>query len=178
MALCCFGDAELNKAVEAGSLEGIKSKYQTLTQDTLEYLNQLKMYEELDAEMRAMESLEKDTQEEIHKLFIEQMKDKKIKVSKININRPEEVERLIAKTVEQLAKEGKADRLLEEADIDKVTKDFVKRLESALANNKLDRAYSLTALYEDFIEQLKTANPDITDEIVKAADFCLRKNTL
>lgn len=166
--------AEINKAVEAGSLENMKSKYQQLNQDTVEYLEQLKIYEELDAQERIITELET---EDRYKELIKNFKETKT-FKKIPELRSPEIKALVEKSVEQLAKEGKTDRLLEGVNIDQITKDFVKRIESALSKNKLDRAYSLTALYEDFIEELKNANPDITDEIIKATDFCLRKNTL
>lgn len=208
--------AEINKAVEAGSLEGIRTKYKELNESTLDYLNQLKIYEELDMKERITSELEdtfkypsvleslkvngeldklikkvvKPSDQEIFKDIVNEYIDSANKQVELNAERKlvesaivekinkEAIKDIISKSLSKLAKEGKADRILEDAEIEKVTQDFVKRLESALANNKLDRAYSLTALYEDFIEQLKTANPDITDEIVKAADFCLRKNTL
>lgn len=166
--------AEINKAVEAGSLDSIKSKYQGITQDTADYLQQLKIYEELDMQDRVLSELEADNK---YSELIKNFRENKI-IPKLAEAKSSEIKAIVEKSVEQLAKEGKADRILEGADIDKVTKDFVSRLESALNQNKLDRAYSLTALYEDFIEQLKAANPDITDEIIKATDFCLRKNTL
>lgn len=168
----------IDESITKMDYANIRRHYKDITDETVEYLKQLKMYEELETEMSLRQAMEDEAQLEIHKLFIDQMKEKKVKPSKITIERTPEVEELIKKSVEQLAKEGKAGRLLDEAGIDKITKEYVNRLESALKQNKLDRAYSLTSLYEEAVERLKTANPDITDEIIKAADFCLRKNTL
>ena len=84
---------------------------------------------------------------------------------------------LIQKTVEQQAKEGKAMRLLEEMDFDKITKKFVDRVEKRIGTPKESQTESIIRHYNDIIEKMKQNNPEIVDELIKATDFCLRKYT-
>lgn len=84
---------------------------------------------------------------------------------------------LIQKTVEQQAKEGKAARLLEEMDFDKITKKFVDRVEKRIGTPKESQTESIIQHYNDIIEKMKQNNPEIVDELIKATDFCLRKYT-
>jgi hypothetical protein len=84
---------------------------------------------------------------------------------------------LIQKTVEQQAKEGKAMRLLEEIDFDRITKKFVDRIEKRIGTPGERQIESIIRQYEDIVEKMKQNNPEIVDELIKATDFCLRKYT-
>jgi hypothetical protein len=86
--------------------------------------------------------------------------------------------KLIQKTVEQQAKEGKVMRLLEKMDFDKITKKFIDRVEKRIGTPQESQTESIIRQYNDIVEKMKQNNPEIVDELVKATDFCLRKYTL
>lgn len=172
--------AEINAKVETGYPKALKKKYQGLTDDLIEHVRQLNIMKEFeDASMveekmkglpEEWEPVMKDILDTEHEIAL---------VEKLMLDRGnyEANKELIQKTVEQQAKEGKAARLLEEMDFDKITKKFVDRVEKRIGTPKESQTESIIRHYNDIVEKMKQNNPEIVDELIKATDFCLRKFT-
>lgn len=172
--------AEINAKVETGYPKALKKKYQGLTDDLIEHVRQLNIMKEFeDASMveekmkglpEEWEPVMKDILDTEHEIAL---------VEKLMLDRGnyEANKELIQKTVEQQAKEGKAMRLLEEMDFDRITKKFVDRVEKRIGTPAESQTESIIRHYNDIVEKMKQNNPEIVDELIKATDFCLRKYT-
>ena len=92
-------------------------------------------------------------------------------------------EEIIAKSVEQLNVEGKATRILEQADLEgrikKLSKQINDRLDEQgfVKKGKQSQVDALIREYEDKLKYLQDNNPDVAEEIAKQADYCLRINS-
>lgn len=172
--------AEINAKVETGYPKALKKKYQGLSDDLIEHVRQLNIMKEFeDASMIEADIQKLPAEWELVMKDILDTETEIALVEKLMIDRGnyEANKELIQKTVEQQAKEGKAARLLEKMDFDKITKKFVDRVEKRIGTPRESQTESIIQHYNDLVEKMKQNNPEIVDELIKATDFCLRKYT-
>jgi hypothetical protein len=84
---------------------------------------------------------------------------------------------LLNKSVEQLAREGRVQSIIEEAKVDEMTKKLVDDVFNRVGT---DKAYQIDHVIEQYnakVEYLANQDPTLYDEIIKAVDFCLRRNS-
>lgn len=181
----------INRNIELNRIKNIKKKFQSVTDDMVNYLKDLKSYKEL---LQAESDLEEEIFSEKFKVEkgFEKVYDKiakgEHKETLAKIKAEEKTKRInnkqIAnKSVEQLNVEGKATRILEQADlegrINKLNTQINNRLDEQgfVKKGKQNQVDALIREYEDKLKYLQDNNPDVAEEIAKQADYCLRINS-
>lgn len=185
----------INRLVELNRVKNIKKKYAGMTDDLIEHVKQIKEYQEFldtiaktEAKAKAKETeIPADLKQVFKDIFddITTVENEKSIMNEMfkDLDRDIRIEDIAKKTIEQLDLEGKAGRLLDEADI--VTR--IKRMNDGI-NARLDsegnvlpgkknQIEALIRQYEEGIEYLKRNNPDVAEQIGKQADYCLRINS-
>ena len=171
---------EIDEKIIAGNPKALKKKFKGLTDDTIEYVRQLHVMKEfedvsmIEADIEKLPAEWEPVMKDILDTETEIALVEKLMLDRGNYEASKE---LIQKTVEQQAKEGKAMRLLEEIDFDKITKKMIKMVEDRKGTPKERQIEHIIRKWEDLVEKMKQNNPEIVDELIKATDFCLRKYT-
>lgn len=84
---------------------------------------------------------------------------------------------IVNKSVEQLTREGKAQAIIEQAKVDEMTKTLVDRVFKRVGTDKAHQIDHIITEYNARVEALANQDPSLYDEIIKAVDFCLRRNS-
>lgn len=172
--------ADINRRIEISKPSELRKRYQGLTDDIIDHVKQLKIMSEFEAaEIAALRESQLHLNDLLPSDAQLDIETEKQLVEKLMIDRGnyEANKELIQKSVEQMAKEGKASRVLEEANIDEITQKFIKRIEDRIGTPRENQVEHIIRQYEDIVKRLERANPDVAEEIIKAADHCLRKFT-
>ena len=198
---------EVDKAIGKGDVRYIKKKYEMVNKDVLDYLKQLEDYKifemgsnkpdpdmqlltnlartssvELEAKLKELGVASKDSDTLIE--FLQKAAEDEDMLVEIKAMQDELVARGESeamggkgKSVDKLAKEFKAEQVLEKANFESLTKEMVDRVTPRIGTSLERQNEQLIGIWKNTIEEIKANNPEIAEQIVKAAFHCLRKNT-
>ena len=181
----------INRNIELNRVKNIKKKYAGITDDMVDWLKDVQTYKEfLEAEDAAnakafaeqfqiLEGWERVFDD----ILQDEYEDSLVKAMVEDIVKGIDVEDIAKKSVDQLNAEGKAMRVLDEADlvgrIKRLNKQINDRLDEQgfVKKGKEAQVDGLIRQYEENLKYLKDNNPDVAEEIAKQADYCLRINS-
>jgi hypothetical protein len=198
---------QVDSAVKSGNMSYVKKKYAQITQDTVDYLKQLEDYKlfdmganKPDPDMQLMTNLLRTSPTELkaqlkelgvapkdmdtHIEFIKKMADDEDMLTEIRAMQDSFVARGEGeamggkgKSVDTLAKEAKAEQVIEKSGFNKVTKDMVDKVTARIGTSREVQNGQIINNWKKTISEMKANNPEIAEQLIKAAFFCLRKNT-
>lgn len=87
------------------------------------------------------------------------------------------VDKIVNKSVQQLEKEGRAQTIIEKANVQQAAERLNKMVEDRIGTPREKQLPQIIEDYEAKIEALAKQDPEIYNEVMKAADFCLRRAT-
>ena len=181
----------INRNIELNRVKNVKKKYAGITDDMIDWLKDVKFMRDMEKSISAEEAkefAERFSLDNLDKEILEAYLDEQAMTDILNEALQGDIKdimlkNIINKSVERMGIEGKAMRVLDEADL----VGRVKRLNEQI-NARLDeqgfvkkgkeaQVDGLIRQYEENLKYLQQNNPDVAEEIAKQADYCLRINS-